>query len=195
MTTRSALLWLMIATSSLLACGKSGKSDTERPTYSISTKVLKKMAEVREDLEKKEWDGALAKLDAMGESSYLNPYEKAAILGLKALTYSLQEKPGEAIPHLQEAVALDAMPMQEQQNATYNLGYLLFLEARFSEAADVFAKWEERVENPEADEKYAEKMYVIASSFAQAKRFKEALPRAEKAIAHRMRCLLLGAVP
>jgi tetratricopeptide (TPR) repeat protein len=179
MIIRSALLGLFLATSVLLGCGaKSGKSDTERPTYSISAKVAKKLGEVREHADKKDWEGALAELARMQESDYLNPYEKAAIFAARSGVYMAQEKPAEATTELEQAVALDAMPMEAQQDSTYNLGQLYFMQERFSEAADTFAKWEEREENPKP-----EQLYVIASSFAQAKRFKEALPRAEKAIA------------
>jgi tetratricopeptide (TPR) repeat protein len=179
MVHRSALLWFSLVTMLLLACGGkgSGKSDTERPTYSITQKTAKKLQAVREHADKKDWDGALAELAEIEESKYLNPYEHAAIHAARAGIYAAQEKLDETAKSLAEAVALDAMPMEAQQDTTYNLGQTYFMLERFSEAADTFAKWEEREEKPKP-----EQLYVIASSFAQAKRFKEALPRAERAV-------------
>jgi tetratricopeptide (TPR) repeat protein len=176
MIRRSAFLGLLFATTVVFGCGgKGGKSDTERPTYSISAKVAKKLGDVREHADKKDWEGALAELDRMQESEYLNPYEKAAIWAARAGVHAAQEKMDETAKDLEQAVALDAMPMQAQQDTTYNLAQTYFMLERFSESADTFGKWAEREENPKP-----EQLYLIASAYAQAKRFKEALPYAER---------------
>lgn len=167
----------LLTAANLGACAAHGKKDTERPSYSVGVKVLEKLRAVGEAVQSKKWDSAMAKANDILESKYLNPAERAAALQARAGVNFAQEKLAEALPDLEEAVKLDALPEQQQQDATYNLAQLYFMLDKFSESADAFAKWEKNAEEPTADQ-----LYVIASAHAQAKRFKEALPYATRAI-------------
>ena len=181
MTRARALHGLLLATlllaTNLGGCAAHGKKDTDRPTYSVGVKVLEKLRAVGEAVRDKKWDSAMAKVDDILDSTYLNPAERAAALQARAGVYFAQEKLPEALPDMEEAVKLDALPEQQQQDVTYNLAQLYFMLDKFSESADTFAKWEANAEEPTADQ-----LYVISSAFAQAKRFKEALPYAKRAI-------------
>jgi thioredoxin-like negative regulator of GroEL len=161
----------------LLGCAASGKKDTDRPSYSITMKVAEKLREVGEAAREQKWDSAIAKVNGILESDYINPYERAAALQARAGIHAAQQKFDEALPDMEQAVALDAMPIEQQRDATFNLAQNYFLLEKFSESADTFAKWDEM-----AEEQTGDQLYVIASAFAQAKRFKEAVPYATRAI-------------
>jgi len=171
------LLATLFLTANLTACAAHGKKDTERPTYSVGVKVLEKLRAVGEAVQNKKWDSALAKVNDILDSKYLNPAERAAALQARAGVNAAQEKLADALPDMEEAVKLDALPEPQQQDATYNLAQLYFMLDKFSESADTFAKWDANAKEPTADQ-----LYVIASAFAQAKRFKEALPYANRAV-------------
>jgi hypothetical protein len=150
---------------------------TDRPTYSLSMKFGEMMKKVAEDAKDKHWDEALADLDRVAAHKHLNPYERAAIFAARAGVHMAVNKTDEGVKDLEQAVALDAMPEEQQLDATYNLAQLYFTLDRFSEAADTFGKWAQRAKNPPP-----EKYYLTASAYAQAHRFAEALPFAKKAV-------------
>jgi hypothetical protein len=170
----------LTATLGLVGCA-SNTAETkgaERPTYSLSMKFGEMMKKVGEEAQDKHWNEALAELDRVAAHKHLNPYERAAICAARAGIHMQLNKTDEGVKDLEQAVALDAMPEEQQLDAMYNLAQLYFTLDRFSEAADTFGKWAQRAKNP-APEKY----YLTASAYAQAHRFAEALPFAKKAVA------------
>jgi tetratricopeptide (TPR) repeat protein len=78
---------------------------------------------------------------------------------------------------MQKAVAFDAMPEAEQLEAEYNLAQGYFMLERFNDSADTFGKWAVH-----AKEITPEQSFVVGSAYAQARRFSEALPFAQKAV-------------
>jgi hypothetical protein len=161
------------------ACGASGKKEADEPKGSMTVKTMKKLGEVRELVEKKDWDGALAELDEISQGEYLNEYEKAKLLEMRAGVH-LGKNGGpsdEVVQNLEQALALKAYGKEERLAATYNLAQGYFMLERFSESADAFARWAEEAEDPQPEQNY-----LIASSYAQAKRYADALPYAKKAV-------------
>src|SRR5690242_6232049 len=75
MSLRGLVLMLLLCASALGCAGGAGKKDSERPSYSITLKVAEKLKKVGELADKKDYAGALAALDHIAESKYLNPLE------------------------------------------------------------------------------------------------------------------------
>jgi tetratricopeptide (TPR) repeat protein len=179
-------IFALVSISLCVSCaGRGGQGQgADRPTYSITMKVAEDLGEVRKHTQKKDWEGALAKLDKTAERSNLNPLEQATICAARAGVY-LGKSGGlpagddlaNIITNLEKAVAFDAMPMKDQLATEYNLGQTYFMAERFSEAADMFAKWSERAENPEAKD-----LFLVASAYAQVKKYDRALPFAKRAV-------------
>jgi tetratricopeptide (TPR) repeat protein len=161
----------------LAGCGASGKKDADEPKGEMTMKTMKRLQKVRELAEKKDWPGALAELDEIAAGEYVNPYEKAKIFEARAGVHFAMNQGDEVVKDLEQALALEALGKQERLDATFNLAQSYFMLERFSESADAFARWAKEAENPEPKQNY-----LIASAFAQAKRYEEALPYANKAI-------------
>ena len=170
--------WTMAAAIALGGCVSSANKDSEeKPKGSITMKTAKRLKKVGEYAKKQEWEAALAELDEIAAGKYLNPYEKAMIWQARAGVHAAMLKPEEVVTDLEQALALDALSKQERIDATYNLGQAYLMSERFSESADTFARWAKEAEKQEPAQQF-----VIASAFANAKRFEEALPYAEKAV-------------
>src|SRR5262245_9307832 len=67
-------------------------SGKERPTYSLSKKVLEDFGEFGERMKKKDWEGAAHKLDVMEKRSNLNPYEQASIWAARAGVFAAKNE-------------------------------------------------------------------------------------------------------
>src|SRR5262245_15712724 len=83
MSPRGLVLMLVICASAL-GCAAGGKKGSDRPSYSVTLKVAEKLKKVRELADKKEYEEALAALDQIAESKYLNPLEQAVIWSSRA---------------------------------------------------------------------------------------------------------------
>jgi uncharacterized protein HemY len=170
-------LLLIILAGGCAANAAQGKG-AERPTYSLTVKFLKLMEKAQEHAQKKEWDEALAELNKVAKRDSLNPYERATLLNARAgVRFAMNDQPA-TTKDLEEAAALDAMPEGEQLDLEYNLAQSYFQEMRFDDSADVFAKWASRASGVEAS-----RYFVAASTLSQVKRYAEALPLAQKAVA------------
>lgn len=152
-------------------------SGKERPSYSLSKKVLEDFGEFGEHMKKKDWDGAAHKLDMMEKRSNLNPYEQASIWAARAGVFAAKNEFDKSVEALEKAVAFDAMPEENQLATEYNLAQGYFILERFNDSADTFGKWAAH-----AKEIKPEEAFVIASAYSQARRFAEALPFAQKAV-------------
>lgn len=171
--------WLALAlVLSIAGCvppGGSGGAGAEKAAHPLGRKTSSQLREAAGYMQKKQWDKALAELET--DTSKLNPYEKARVLELRARILLLSDKVPQGISTLEEAVALKAMPPGEQGQAEYLLGHAYMNQERFAEAAAVFEEWLKKAKAPEA-----ENYFDVARAYARAKRLREALPHAKKAV-------------
>jgi tetratricopeptide (TPR) repeat protein len=148
-----------------------------RRSYSMSQEVVHDLAEISDLLERKNWDAALSGIDKASKRKRLNPLERASLLGLRASAHAALQKFDEMTKDLEQAVALDALPEEQQLKTMFGLGQTYFMAERFNDSADVFGKWAQRTKSAEPSD-----YFLVASTYAQAKRFAEALPFAKKAV-------------
>ncbi len=161
------------------ACVKNTNADgsEERIQYTLTKKAFMHLQRVNEHAEKKEWAEALEELDQMAERKFLNPYERASMWGARAMVLAAKGDL-DKIPHaLEQALALNAFPDEERLTVEHQLAQAYFVNEKFTKAGDMFAKWLKEAKNPDSSV-----YYVAASSYAQAKKFKAALPFAKKAV-------------
>jgi len=161
----------------LASCAASGKKDAEEPKGSITVKTAKRLQKAGQYAEKQDWPAALKELDEVAAGKYLSPYEQARIWQMRAGVHTAMMQMDEVVKDLEQALALDALSTDERLATTYNLGQAYLMSDRFSDSADAFARWAK-----EAEKQEPEQQFVIASAFAAAKRFDEAVPYAQKAV-------------
>jgi tetratricopeptide (TPR) repeat protein len=144
--------------------------------HAIGEKAGTRLQAAAGHIESSQWDQALEELDKASEGEP-NPYEQAKILQMKAQVFFNTEKVEQGVQALEQAIALEAMPEEEQLQVMYVLGRGYGALERFKESADLFTKWLERTKEPTA-----ENYYQVADAYARAGRFEEALPLAKKAV-------------
>jgi tetratricopeptide (TPR) repeat protein len=172
--------WGLLVVLACSSCAGSAKKDDEKPQHAMTMKTGKRLQKVGELARAGKFDDALKELSDIQEGAYLNPYERAKLFEMRAglLLGKNPENPDpEIASQLEQALALDALPKQERLDLLYNLAQSYFMGERFSESADTFEKWA-----ADAEKQEPQQHYLIASAFAQAKRYEKSLVWAKKAV-------------
>ena len=108
-----------------------------------------------------------------------NDYERAVVLQTLGYLYADQGQYARAIPPFEQALALDALPQQPYEQMLLALGQLLFAEGRMDAA---IARFEQYFSEAGSDAG-ADAHLMLASAYADRKRFRDALPQVDAAIA------------
>ncbi|MGD8859069.1 MAG: tetratricopeptide repeat protein [Myxococcales bacterium] len=172
--------WMLCALL-LLAAGcvkKTGSGDgDEAVSHTISKKAYLHLQRVGEHMEKKEYEEALEELDEMAERKYLKPYERATMWRTRAGVHFALTKIDEVVVDLEKSLEYNVLPKEEQLDTEFNLAQAYLMTEKFGKAADMFATWLEKVENPDPSV-----YFMTASAYSQAGKFEAALPYAKKAV-------------
>lgn len=145
-------------------------------TQSMDELVYKRLSAVHEDLGEDRLDEALKGLATL-EKMNLNDYELALVHQTYGFVFMRQDKQQMAIDRFEQCLALDALPNLAQQGMLYSLAGLYAANQKFLKAIETMRVWFQYEANPPA------KAYmVIGSSYAELKKYDEALPYIQKAI-------------
>ncbi len=107
-----------------------------------------------------------------------NDYEKAIIRQTMAFIYVSQNNYKAAIAAFEEALTLDALPQQPYEQMLYNVAQLYFQDGQTDKAITRMESYfAEATAEPPADANI-----LLASAYADRKRFKDALPQVDKAL-------------
>ncbi len=121
---------------------------------------------------------ALEKANALKER-LRGDYEKAVVMQTIAFIYIGQNNYKAAITSFEEALKLDALPQQPYEQMLYNVAQLYFQDGQTDKAIQRMERYfSEATIDPPADAHI-----LLASAYADRKRFSDALPQVEKAIA------------
>lgn len=107
-----------------------------------------------------------------------NDYEKAVVRQTMAFIYVSQNNYKAAIAAFEEALKLDALPQQPYEQMLYNVAQLYFQDGQTDTAIRRMEQYfAEATTEPPADAHI-----LLASAYADRKRFREALPQVDKAL-------------
>ncbi|SFF58423.1 TPR repeat-containing protein [Fontimonas thermophila] len=108
-----------------------------------------------------------------------NDYERAVVRQTMAFIYVSQNNYKAAIAAFEEALKLDALPQQPYEQMLYNVAQLYFQDGQTDRAIQSMERYfAEATTEPPADAHI-----LLASAYADRKRFADALPQVDKALA------------
>ncbi len=157
-------------------CLNPGIEERKEPSGTMGEIAYKRLSSIHELMGEDRYGEALAELEKMGRLS-LNNYEKALMWQTYGFVYSAQGKFGQAIEYFERSLAQDALTTAAQQGMLYSLAGLYQSEGRYQEAIDTMRTWFRYEPEPQAGA-----YMIVGASFAELKRYREALPCVQLAI-------------
>lgn len=157
---------------------KSGKIKT-RKAAAMSQKVYKKLQVIQQQIDAKDYVGAIKGLEKLrSRSRRLSPYEKAQSWNLTAYVLYLQENYPDAIKNYQKVLDQGELPEALQQSTLKTMSQLYFATEQYDLALVKVKTLIKLVEKPSAD------MYMLlGQAYFQLKKYNEALKPIKHAIA------------
>jgi len=172
------MIRLLALVLSLLILSPAYAKDKEKQA-TISPWVYKKLQKAEQLIAKKSYSQAEQKLKAILPDTKAKSYEKAIVLRSLSSVYALNNQYKKATKLLTQALALDALPKKQEQQAILNLGQLYMAMEQYAKAIKVLEPW--LATNSTGNAKVN---VLIANAYAQLKRYRKALPYIKKAIAN-----------
>ena len=153
----------------------SAKKDSKQST--VSPWLYKKLTKAENHISNKSYAEARRILTNAMSDVDQGSYEQATILRSLSSIYALQENYAKAADTLSQAVALHALPADQERQALLNLGQLYMAMDQYRKAIDILEPW--LAHNTVSD---AEIHVLMANAYAQLKQYRKALPHIQKAI-------------
>ncbi len=149
-----------------------------KATGTLSEGAYRQLERIHELIGKNKNDEALEKAKAMLERVG-NDYERAMVRQTMAFIYISQNNYKAAISGFEEALKLEALPQQPYEQMIYNLAQLYFQDGQTDKAIQKMEQY-----FAEASTKPPTDAYILlASAYSDRKRFADALPYVDKALA------------
>jgi tetratricopeptide (TPR) repeat protein len=149
-----------------------------KATGTLSESAYRQLERIHELIAKDRNAEAMERLGAMMERSG-NDYEKAIVYQTAAFVHVSQNNYKAAIKAFETAVQLDALPQQPYEQMMFNLAQLYFQDNQTEKAATLLERYfAEATIAPPADAHI-----LLASVYADRKRYRDALPQVDQAIA------------
>lgn len=149
-----------------------------KATGTLSESAYRQLERIHELIAKDRNTEAMERLGAMMERSG-NDYEKAIVYQTAAFVHVSQNNYKAAIKAFETAVQLDALPQQPYEQMMFNLAQLYFQDNQTEKAAALLERYfAEATIAPPADAHI-----LLASVYADRKRYRDALPQVDQAIA------------
>lgn len=140
------------------------------PTYRQLERIYKLMAENKND-------EALGKLNTLLEKVN-SPYEKCLVLQTIGYVYANQNNYKKAIQVFEQALALDSLPQQPYEQLLFNIAQMSMAVDQYDKAVTMLTRYFAEATNPPPDA-----YILLASIYAEKKRFRDALTNVDKGIA------------
>lgn len=143
----------------------------------ISEGAYKRLERVIEAIGKGEYVESEKKLKELQESAR-GEYEKAIILQTLGFVYASQEKTAQAVKTFEEALAQNALPQQPHEQMMFNIAQLYVADDKWDQGIKALNNYMEESCNPLPDAHI-----LLASVYAERKRFRESLQQVDLALA------------
>jgi tetratricopeptide (TPR) repeat protein len=155
------------------SCANPGKAEGG----DMSEAVYQDVQNAMELLAKQKYDEAIEKLSKLAEKG--TAYEKSVVNYNLGFAYSSKNDHAGAVKAFARALSHDALPRQQREQLQYNLGQLYIVVGQFDEGIQTLQGY---IENACAAVP-AEAYIFLASALSERKRYAEALPQIDLAIA------------
>lgn len=168
----------MMAAVPALGHAQSAPAKKERKaTGTLSESTYRQLERIHELIAKNRNAEALEKLTGLLDRAG-NDYEKAVVHQTAAFVYVSQNNYKAAIKAFETALQLDALPQQPYEQMLYNVAQLYFQDGQTEKAVTVLERYfDEATVAPPADAHI-----LLASVYADRKRFRDALPQVDQAL-------------
>ncbi|MBE0435759.1 MAG: tetratricopeptide repeat protein [Methylomicrobium sp.] len=160
---------------SLMNAPVAAAADSKQAT--ISPALYQKIQSTERLIADKAYGKAEQQLLAMVGEVKDDGLDQAVVLRSLASVYALKEQYAKASEWLSKAVALNALPDKQQQDALLNLGQLYLASEQYAKAIETLKPW--LANNPVPD---AQTHVLLANAYTQLKQYRNALPHITKAI-------------
>jgi tetratricopeptide (TPR) repeat protein len=143
----------------------------------ISEGAYKRLERVIEAIGKGEYAESEKKLKELQENAR-GEYEKAIVLQTLGFVYASQEKIAQAVKTFEEALAQNALPQQPHEQMMFNIAQLYVSDDKWDQGIKALNNYMEESCNPLPDAHI-----LLASIYAERKRFRESLQQVDLALA------------
>lgn len=176
---RRAIRWGLACAVSL-AVGTASAADCANPrkaAAAMSEGVYQGTKEATELLTQGKQADAVAKLVKLAETG--SDFDKAVVYYNLGFAYSSKNDYANATKSFAKALSLNALPQQQHEQLTFNLGQLYIVAEQWDEGIKTLQQYLQDSCTPPP----AEAHIFLANALSQRKRYKEALPQIDQAVA------------
>ena len=183
---RITLNLCVILVGAVLATGNVYAQDDEREkrdaqktkqAQAVSKEVYDKIAKAQEQVDAKDYQGALRALNNLYNPDKLTEYEQANVLNYIGFIYYNMEDIPNAIRTYERMIAIPSLEPQMGKQTTYTLAQLYTMEEQYQKALDTLDKWFILETNPAPDP-----FILKAQNLYQLSRYKEMIEPIENAM-------------
>ena len=147
-----------------------------RATGSMTERTYKKLSRIHSLIGESKYDQALKLLEPLS-TQLRNDYERAIVYQTYGFVYASQERYSQATAYLEKALALHALPEEQDRSLTFNLAQLYIIQGSYKKGIATLEEWFRTAQNPDAHA-YA----MLATAYSQDRQYDKAIPALEKAI-------------
>ena len=162
---------------SLAYAQKTDCSNPRKADGSMSEPYYRGVEQAMDLMSKNKNQEAIERLTKMTDGG--SEYEKAIVYYNLGFAYSSKNDFGNAAKNFEKALALNAMPQQQHDQLLYNLGQLYVADKQNAEASRTLERYIAESCSPVP----AEAHIFLAQAYLEQKRFRDALPQIDQAIA------------
>jgi tetratricopeptide (TPR) repeat protein len=183
---RITLNLCVILVGAVLATGNAYAQDDEREkrdaqktkqAQAVSKEVYDKIAKAQEQVDAKDYQGALRALNNLYNPDKLTEYEQANVLNYIGFIYYNMEDIPNAIRTYERMIAIPSLEPQMGKQTTYTLAQLYTMEEQYQKALDTLDKWFILETNPAPDP-----FILKAQNLYQLSRYKDMIEPIENAM-------------
>lgn len=170
----------------VLAAGGAVAQDDERAerdaqktkqAQAVSKEVYDKIQKAQEQVDAKDYQGALRALNSLYNPDKLTEYEQANVLNYIGFVYYNMEDTKNAIRTYEKMVAIPSLEPQMAKQTTYTLAQLYTMEEQYQKALQTLDRWFTMEPNPAP-----EPFILKAQNLYQLERYKEMIEPVENAM-------------
>ncbi len=148
-----------------------------KQAQAVSKEVYERIQKAQEDVDAKNYDAALRKLNALYNPDKLTEYEQANVLNYLGFVYYSMENTGRAIETYERMLAIPSLEPQMAKQTTYTLAQLYMMEEQYQQALNKLDKWFVMETNPAP-----EPFILKAQNLYQVQRYSDMIEPIENAM-------------
>lgn len=173
-----AAVVIALAPGAQAADQKPAPKKERKSSGTLSEGTYRQLERIHDLIAKNKNAEALEKANALRER-VSGHYEKAIVHQTIAFIYASQNNFKAALKEFEAALALDALPQQQYEQMLYNVGQIYYADDQPEKAMAKIEQYMAEAMNPIPGDAHI----MLASLYAEKKRFRDALPQVDQALA------------